>query len=234
MASTLNGLCIGQYQPALLVFTRLDSDCTPLTGANDQVRSACFTSVTASPQYDDGQEFGRAAANGSRCWYVRDCDKFKQINLGATLLTWDMEMIELVTGSDLVLGDAGGPRAGDSVGFAMPGSDADCPDGTSTEVYTKAAFGTGGICSPAEADAPLYVRHLFPFNRWRFGDITLDDNTDGITLPLTGFGLQNSNWGDGPNNDWEGEGGVAAGTPYTAVFSDTLPTTTCGYVDPNS
>ena len=97
MASTLNGLCIGQLQPQMLVFTRLDTDCTPLLGADDQVRSACFAQMTASPQYDDGQEFGRRAANGVRCWYVRDCDKFKQIDLTAQLITWDMEMVELVT-----------------------------------------------------------------------------------------------------------------------------------------
>ena len=234
MASTLNGLCIGQYQAAMVVFTRLDTDCTPLTGTDDQARSACFSQVTASPQYDDGQEFGRRAANGVRCWYVRDCDKFKQIDLGVSLITWDMELVEIVTSSDLQVGKTGGDREGDAIGFAMLGSDADCPAGVSTEVYTKATFGTGGFCAPAELGAPAYVRHVFPFNQWRFGDLTFDDNADGILLNFTGFGLANPNWASGPNDDWEAEGGVPTSAPYAAVFSDDLPAETCGYVDPNS
>jgi hypothetical protein len=234
MASTLNGLCIGQLQPQMLVFTRLDTDCTPLTGADDQVRSACFAQMTASPQYDDGQEFGRRAANGVRCWYVRDCDKFKQIDLTAQLITWDMELVELVTSSELQVGKTGGTWDGDAIGFAMPGIDASCPTGVSTETYTKAAFGAGGFCASSESDAPTYIRHAFPFNQWRFGDLTFDDNTDGILLNLAGFGLANPNWADGPNNDWEAEGGIPASAPYAAVFSDDLPTETCGYVDPNS
>lgn len=233
MASTLQGLCIGQHQPTLLVLSRLDDDCTPLTGANDQVRMACFASVDSQPQYDDGQEFYRRAANGTRCFYVRDCDRFKQIDLTIQTIGWDMEMIELATGSDLLLGATGGTREGDSIGFALPGSDADCPNGVSVEVYVNSAYGTGGICAPAEAAAPPYVRHLWPYTSLRMGQVTLDDSTDGILLNLSGFGLANPNWGNGPNDDWPAEGGMPASSPYAAVFADTLPTAECGYIDPN-
>lgn len=234
MPSTLNDLCIGQYQAAMIVLSRLDADCTPLTGGTDQVRTVCFASVDAQPQFDDGQEFGRRAANGNRCFYVRDCNKFKQFDLTLQLITWDMELIELATSSDLILGKIGGDWAGDTIGFAMPGTDADCPSGVSVEVYTKVAFGTGGFCAPASAGAPTYIRHLFPFAQLQMGQVTLDDNTDGILLNLTGFSLANPNWGDGPNNDWEGSTDVPAGSPYAATFSNDLPTESCGYVSPSA
>jgi hypothetical protein len=233
MPSTLNDLCIGQYQAAMIVLTRLDGDCVPQTGDTDQSRSACFASVDAQPQYDEGQEFGRRAANGNRCFYVRDCDKFKQIDLTLQLITWDMELIELATSSDLILGGGSTPWSGDTIGFALPGTDADCPAGASLEVYTKVAFGTGGFCAPAAAGAPSYIRHLFPFTQLRMGQITFDDNTDGILLNLQGFGLANPNWGNGPNDDWEGSTDVPASTPYAAVFSNTLPDAACGYVAPS-
>jgi hypothetical protein len=234
MPSTLNDLCVGQYQAQLIVLTRLNAACTPMTGDTDQVRTACFASVDAQPQYDDGQEFGRRAANGQRCFYVRDCNHFKQIDLTFSIITWDMELIELATSSDLILGDVTSDWSGDTIGFAMPGTDADCPSGVSVEVYTKAAFGTGGFCAPASAGAPAYIRHLFPFAQLQMGQITLDDNTDGILLNLTGFSLANPNWGDGPNNDWPGSTDVPASTPYAAVFANELPDASCGYVSPSA
>lgn len=229
MPTGLNGLCIGQYQACMLVVTRLDTDCTPLTGDAAQVRSTCFAQVDAQPQYDEGQEFGRRASDGSRCFYIRDCDKFKQFDLTFQLITWDIELLELMTDGTLILGAGGGDWDGDVIGLELPGTGAACPAGVSIEVYTKAAFGTAGICSDSGAGAPSYVRHLFPYVQARLGQITFDDNTDGILVNLTGFGLANPNWGNGPANNWEGATPVGDDTPYAFTFTNTLPSSSCGY-----
>lgn len=230
MATNQNGICIGQAQAAMLVVTKLDNDCTPLTGDSAQGRTHCFTTVDAQPNVDEGQEFGRRAANGQRCWYLRDCDRLKQWDLTLTLLTWDWELLELMTSGTLVLGSSASDWVGDVVGIETPGPDAECPDGASLEIYTKALpAGSGGICSEAGAGFPTYARVLFPFTRMRFGQITLDDNADGILVNITGFALPNPNWGTGPANNWEGEGGVSGDTAMAIVFSNDLPSSTCGY-----
>lgn len=230
MATNLNGLCIGQAQASMLVVTRLDATCTPLTGANDQGRTLCFAQVDATPQYDDGVEFGRRAASGARCWYLRDCDHLKQWDITVQLITWDMELLEIMTSSALILGSATSPWVGKVIGLETPGPDADCPSGLSLEVYVRAAaLGSSGICSAAGAGFPTYVRHLFPFMRAKLGQVTLDDNADGIMANLSGFALPNPNWGNGPANNWEGAVGVGTDTPYAFAFSNTLPTSTCGY-----
>lgn len=230
MPTNLNDLCIGQYQASMLVVTRLDDDCTPLTGDDDQARTRCFSQVDAQPQYEDGTQFGRRAADGVRCWYVRDCDRLTQWDVTFTILTWDWELIELMTSSALAIGKTGGPWDGDVIGIYAPGPDADCPSGISTEVYVKAApKGSGGICS-SNAGFPSYVRHLFPFMRARLGQVTMDDNEEGILLNMQGFSLPNPNWGAGPANNWEGTT-VPADTPYAAVFSNTLPSDQCGYAE---
>lgn len=234
MPSLLQNLCIGQYQPTMLVLSRLSAACTPMTGANDQARTFCFASVDAQPQYDDGTEYGRRSSDGLRCWYVRDCNHFKQIDLTIAIITWDMELIELSTGSTLLVGKTGTPWVGKSMGFGIPGGDDACPSGVATEVYTKAAYGTGGFCVSTASGAPVYVRHLFPFARLQMGQVTLDDNSDGIMLNLTGFGMANPNWGNGPKDDWPANTDVATSSPYAAVFTSTLPDATCGYVAPTA
>lgn len=224
-------VCIGQYQACAIRAHRLNATCVPQTGANNTVTTAALVTMTSTYQVETGQEFGPVAACGERVWRVQDQDKIQQLNITMSLALWDFELLEILTGGALVLGDATSVASGRVIGLADRGPGAGNFVGASMEVYAKAAIGTGEVCVSSGGLSFGYVRHVYPRVVMRLDSLEHSNNTDGLLVNLTGFGFVNPAYGQGPLNDWPGTANIPGTAPHAQAFMRNLPTIACGYQD---
>lgn len=89
-------------------------------------------------------------------------------------------------------------------GYAYPAVGADSiPNGVSIEAWSRnvAQPGTPGYPSGQQIGQAPYIRWVWPKVHLFKGDRTIDaeNPVDGM---FTGYAVENSQWGNGPNNDW--------------------------------
>ncbi len=216
-------VCLGSARACAVRVARLDSTCAIVKGANNAVASTAIVRLQSSPEYETGDEFIQKNGCGDICLYVKNADKLKRMNLTLELCTRDMEMLELLTGGELILDGA------DVIGFSRRGVGADDPDPVSLELWTKAIpSGQSGACEDPNAGASWW-RWVYPRATFTLGDVT---HENGIGLvSLTGFADPNPFWGNGPFNDWPGDEFPDPTSPEHFVLDSVgPPTTQCGYI----
>lgn len=204
--------CSGSLQVCALRVTRLEPNGVPDPGAGNIYTTDALVLLTPTAVYTDGDDLEQKNGCGSICMSFKDCDRFKRVDAELQLCAPDPELHELLLGGDLI------SLAGDSIGFAMPEVGGSCHDGVSVEAWTKAWDGD------SQATERPYWRWVMPRTYWRLGAKNMENAL--MTNPLTGFGVENPNFFDGPAND----------IPDTSVshrafywFRDTaLPTVQCG------
>lgn len=204
--------CLPHVQACATRVTRLTSDGSPDIGANNLYVSDALVSFSATPEIEEGDEFIVKNACGSVCVNFKDCDRIKRLNVEMTICTPDPELTELLSGGVVL-------TSGARVGWGMPFlSDPDCPLGVSIELWSKQINSDGSV-------DPTY-----PYARWLFPKVFLTPGVrtfenGPLSNPFTGFALENSQWLDGPLNDWP----VGSDRAMQWLPDTTLPTTSCGY-----
>lgn len=223
---------IGQYQACAFRAWRLLADCTvEPTTANCVVGTGVAT-ASLTPEIKEGIEIEAETACGALDWNVKQQDRIKWWNLEIEFTTWDYELLEMVVGGSLVIGKVGDPLAGQVIGWSAPSYADGQSNGVGLEIFSQVAFGGSGqgFCPPATVSgAPTYVRHIFGKCVFQLSDRPFT-STDGAYMKLTGRCFANSQFNDFISNNteitpaWRGASDIPAGSAYTQVFANALPT----------
>jgi hypothetical protein len=172
--------------------TRLQADGSPATGASASyvMSGGPFISLSFTPEYEEGDEITQKGADGTVCVSFKAPDTLKRVTLEIAICNPDPEFTELTSGGVLL------SSGGKSVGWAAPTTGTDAtPYGVSVEVWSLAI--TGGKPSGTNR----YYRWVFPYAVLRpSGDRVIENGLMANTFE--GWGVGNSAWGDGPQNDW--------------------------------
>ena len=205
--------CAASLQLCALRVARLEPDGVPDPGAGNVYTTDALILLTPTAVYTEGDDLEQKNGCGSVCISFKDCDRFKRVDAELQLCAPDPELHELLLGGDLITSGA------NTIGFAMPEvGGTTCPNGVSIEAWTKAWDGD------AQATDMPYWRFVMPRTYWKLGARNLENAF--MTNPLTGFGVQNPNFFDGPANDVPD-----TDISHRALYwfrDDSLPTVDCG------
>jgi len=146
-------------------------------------------------EFTDGDEIEKKNAAGKVCVAYKAPDRLKRLTISSLeICSPNPELYQLLAGGNLLTASTPTVR---TVGYQAPAIGTDpMPNGISLEVWTAAVT--------ADGSAPA----VDPYSRWVFprvylrqsGDLTIAN--DGVGATFEGYGLQNSQWGNGPSNDW--------------------------------
>jgi hypothetical protein len=208
MASALPGdICVGEHSVCLVRAALLDTDCTPLGGADSGIVTTGIITATATPETNDGASFEPLTGCGDIAWVFNKKPQIRRYGLSGELTYFDHEAMSILFGGDLVVGDVGTDFAGDNIGWASPFyTDAtEAPDVYLEFITLTAGQGVGDCGNPGDP-FPAAVGHIFPKASLNPGERTME--FDAATLSFDGFSVNNPNIGDGPWDDFPGVGGI--------------------------
>jgi hypothetical protein len=179
----------------------------PLPGAESAYVTSRFMTLGFTPEYTEGDEVEEKAADGSVCVYFKLPDVLKRVTFTLQICAPSPELSEILAGGTL-LEDAGtvmgyqGPVAGEEA----------TPFGVSMEVWSRAVE-DGRLASPNP-----YWWWVFPYTQMRFaGERVLENGM--LANTFEGFGVGNTDWGDGPGDDWP----YTSASPFQYARTDTFP-----------
>lgn len=182
--------CAGSLQVCRLRVARLNADGSPDTGDNNMYVTDTLISLGATPQVVAGEDMSLVNGCGEPVVQHQDEDKITRLNLTASLAKPDPDLVALLTGATLIT------DGGDSIGFQYPALNSSVMGpAVSIEAWSKAI-----VNGKVAVDLPWW-RWVYPFTEWRLADAPTLENAP-LALALTGRALENTEWGNGPANDW--------------------------------
>ena len=178
--------------------TRLNGCGNPVLGPDSVVTTTGFISVAATPNSVTGTDIQVTNANGDVCAEDRATPKFSSHTLEIALCGVDVELVNLLTGSPLVLDAEGSP-----VGFDDDTRAAVDLTGFALELWSGVA---GDACSDS-GDA-TYGYFVYPFAKGgTIGALTVQNNS--VDFTISGATTKDgSGWGVGPYDVVRDENGV--------------------------
>lgn len=193
--------------------TRLETDGSPAVGANNMYVSDALATIAIASNIEEGDEFVVKNGCGELCVNVKACDQLKRLDLTMGLCYPDPELLELLLEGSKLNTD------GAAVGFAYPSlGETGCTDGVSVEWWSK-RYDVGGSL---DSTYP-YEHYIAPKTFWVPTNRNFENGP--VTVELTGFAIENDNWGNGPENDYHG----TSDRSLQSLPEADLPTPTCGY-----
>lgn len=217
--------CIGQYSACVIRATRLDDDCTPLTGPTDGIVVAAIADLTLTPEVKERTFVEPEDACGNIVFQAEIDEKLKRYTVAFNLIVAGWEAIELLTDASLIIGGASSPWVGKSIGVNHPGLTTPSKPGAALELWVKAsAAGQSGPCGADETN-PKWVRHRLPRTLLRLDARTFNNET--ANYSFTGIATANPLFDD-PYDDLPGV--VDLNSPHQEFFDVGVPTVECGYV----
>lgn len=219
-------VCVGQHQACVLRATRLDEDCTPLSGPTDAVIFAGIVDLSLTPVVKERTFLEPEDACGNILFVAETPEVVKRYDVTLNLAVSGFEAIELMTDAELIIGNATSPWEDSTIGVADAGLTTPSKPGFGLEVWVRAtALGESGPCGPDETN-PNWVRHVFPRVLLRRDARTFNNEVANYTF--TGISTANSQFGD-PWSDFPGVT-VPNGSPHYEFYDTGIPTAECGYV----
>jgi len=235
MASNLaGGQCLGQHSVCLMRAAILDDDCTPQGGTNSGIVTVGIVTATATPEYRDERRIEPTNGCGDIMFTYNQLGCLLRETLSGELIFHDWEMMQVLFGGTLILGVAGGPFAGEVIGWAKPSCPDDLPKSVYLEFIVKNASQEAGECQVAGSEFPTHTGHIFPKVNLTAGAQTYNDQS--ISLPFDGFSVRNPSLVKGPWNDYPGAGAMPASPHIEVGYSQTqydaiLAYAGCGFVN---
>jgi len=221
--------CYASLQVCGLRVAALDVDGSPLVGAGNGYSSDALIDVDVALEYEDGDEFTVKNGCGAICQTFRDCDKLLRASVDLDLCVLDSELMALFVPGSRIFTDTG---TGDTIGFELPATNAECGDGVALELWTKAWDGNSQALPPFLGGAtPAYIRWIFPKVTGRMGDFTLENEI--LRVPVSLTAEANSGMDPaGPFGDWNVDVAAAGGITNVGgyFYDDGPPTAECGYI----
>jgi hypothetical protein len=181
----------GSVFGVLTRLTKLDANGAPLVGAANMFYSDHLVQLNFGLEWKEGVEVDQANGAGGTCLYYKAPDTLRRLTLAdVQFCTPDPEAEEFINGGTLI---AGTP-ATNTIGYAAPEvGTTPRPNGLGLEVWSHAIL---------DSAVSGYFHWLFPRVFIRFdGNRSISAETP-VLPTFAGFGIQNPNWGDGPDNDW--------------------------------
>lgn len=206
--------CLPSIQACALRAARLEPNGVPDPGSDSLYVTSGLITLTATPVYRDGDEFQLTNACGDLCLDYKDQDRLRRIDVELNICAPDPELTEMLAGGTVLTDGA-------AVGYAFPELLVNPnPYGISLELWSKRVDEDG----VPDSELPYY-RWVLPRVWLRVGAKNFENGP--MNNPFSGYAKQNSNWYDGPTNDWP----VASNRvmQYLPVGSSDLPTADCGY-----
>jgi hypothetical protein len=224
----------GQINVTLFRIARLDSDCTIVGGNNSGYTTVGLSSITATPEVEEGTDVEPKNGEGTIMFIVPGDDVVKRFNLSGEMWFFDWEAMELMFGGEVLLGAAGGDFAGQTNGYASPNATAAPPNGVYLETITQQVAQDAGDCVTVGGSFAPYVGDIYGKVKLTLGELSREEGAARLTF--TGKATSNPNLFDGPWNDspiagylrnspWQQVGYSAA--EYAAI----LATVRAGYQD---
>lgn len=178
--------CLKPFRGKVIRVTKLDSCGAPVEGATSVVVSDGFVSIEQRAVYRDPDEYEVVNANGDLCLNERSQAQLKWIELTINLCSVDPSMINIMTGSPLVMDDAATPN---TVGFRTR-------ENVAGYFALEAWTDLGG--QPCSGGTPKYGYILLPFVvDGVVGDITIENGP--VSFSVTQARTKNNSpWGTGP------------------------------------
>lgn len=208
--------------------TRVDSCGVPVEGYDNAFVDDCWASVLMAPNIEAGTDVDFRSMSGRSCGFKRGCPSFRGFDLTGEFFSASPEMIEILTGSPLVLDFNGDPVGWTDCSVA-------CTSGFALEIWQNVV---GEEC-PTDGSDGLWFYWLLPWvTNGVLGDVTV--NQEGVTFSLTGNTRASGGWSLGPWDVVDNDGAGAAGPLLAELGSDchrlgqlvtiTPPTAACEYV----
>lgn len=205
--------CLPQVHACLIRVGLLDTDGSPLAGADNLYTSNALTKLTLTPEYRDGTEIEEP--NG--------CDEVCVAYKPAGSLKWATAEIELCTPDPYLEAFLGG-------GTTIAGMDPDDPSGGAAPAIGPVARRPIAIEVWAKRIFANDLDPDFPFAWWAYPKLI--NMRPGVRThevaskkpTFTGLALENDNYGDGVGGDWP-----ASSDRYEQwVPWATMPSAVCG------
>lgn len=235
MATNLVGdVCIGQHSLCLLRVSALDTDCSPLGGADSGIVSLGMVSMSATAEVEEGRRIEPKNGCGQISYTYSEQDVIKRYTISGEMNYHDIELKRTLFGGTLIVGHAtNSDFPGENIGFAeRHHTSTQVYNGVYLEVIVKAASATAGDCAGAAANLPYAVGYIFGRAKLRPGDRTFDENNS--VFSFTGTAEGNPNLFNGPWNDYPGVG-YTPNSPVVEVqyslaeYQAMLAVARCGY-----
>lgn len=206
-------------QGLALRVARLDATGATPTGAQNSFVTESFIRLSASPEIQTGTSITTTAANGKNCLDRKDPPTYRWWNVELEICGAPPELLELIAGALLVT------DGGDNVGWGVPKlGEVFAEDGVSVELWSYAI----GDDNTADAVTPYYRYALPRTYGWTLGEVAIENGAR--NQKFTGTAIENSEWGDGPVNDWTGPTGADARAIMAVLDPGPLPTPSDTYV----
>lgn len=222
------GTCFSAIKACRIRLVRLDSCGVPVEGPSSVAVSSGFVSVSATAEIEEGEEFLVKNACGEACINEKDCDFLKRYNLTINFCKVDPTVLELTTSSRALLDGT------DVIGVAI-GSDIQCEDGWSLELWQKVA------AADCDAGDQPWSYWAWPWlTSGQLGDLTFENGPFTFDITARSKAVGAGTWDATPNAGTESLGpfgvlpvgaGLLAGEHVGHILTTVQPPdATCGTV----
>jgi hypothetical protein len=166
--------CVSPIKASVIRLIKLDSCGVPVTGASSAVSVfKGFTQVSATPDYEEGEEFILKNASGELCVNEKDPNSLKRVGLEVEVCTMDPDLQVIASGERLLT--TGAPATGTGVAYG----EGQLTSRFSLELWQPIAG--AGACTPG--GVPQYVYWLFGnVGNTMIGDFTFENGTFTFTF----------------------------------------------------
>lgn len=180
--------CFSLVRGRAMRVTRLDGCGNPVLGADAQVTTEGFITVSLTANTDEGTAISVTNAAGKICILDEPCPVFTGYDVAVEFCGVDPTLFSLMTGQPSVLDADDNP-----VGFKMNSKIDACDSGFALELWSSVPT---AVCEPGAGQAFGYM--LVPFLKGGvIGDFTVGN--DAVNFSLSGANSKDGNaWGAGP------------------------------------
>lgn len=204
--------CAGSIHVCRIRVARLDGSGVPAPGADNLVVSDALIRLSWDAVNAAGDDIEVKNGCGEICVAYKAPDQLKRIDVALELCTPDPVLHEMLVGGEVLMDGA------DVVGWAPPNiGDPVNPNGVSIEAWSRA------VIDGHQADVRPWFRWVLPRVRFSVPGKVLENGALGN--PLAGIGEENTNFHDGPANDWP----YTSDRVYQYARDDSIPDAFCGY-----
>jgi hypothetical protein len=175
---------------------KLDLDGKPTVGAGNAYVSEALVKVEIGLEYEDAKQVTQLNGSGVACVNYQAPYTLKRGSIkGLQICTPDPNLLSFLIGGD-VISDAATPTPHD-IGYRAPQTGVEeTPNGVSLEFWTRAVIGSTLAGTLPYFHWVIPRAFLIPAGSWVL------DGESAMLPEFDGYGVQNSGWGSGPNDDF--------------------------------